>query len=314
MKIIFIRDGLTARSISSGQFRYIAIAAAVGVLLLGAAAGWAAYLVTSQTQEQQWLSLARQDLSTQRQKTAETLDSARLQLNSLYSRMARLNAQVKRFDAISNSLISRAGLPRDAEFTPAGATHHDASGIGGPGNILGEAYDEPGFARDLELMIQELAQRENRLRFLSAYLPDQLSDPLYVTDMSNWPIARGWLSSQYGRRIDPFHGRVSWHRGIDFAGMLGDKIHAVAAGVVSQVVREKGYGVMIEIDHGGGLKTRYAHCQRSLVRLSERIAKGQAIALMGSTGRSTGPHVHFEVIKNDRRVNPNPYIKGGRFK
>ena len=100
-----------------------------------------------------------------------------------------------------------------------------------------------------------------------------------------------------------------FHHGLDFAGKAGSEVVAVADGIVSWQGSRGGYGEMIEIDHGNGYQTRYAHNKELVVKLGERIEKGQAIALMGSTGRSTGPHVHFEILRDGKTVNPSNFIK-----
>jgi murein DD-endopeptidase MepM/ murein hydrolase activator NlpD len=125
---------------------------------------------------------------------------------------------------------------------------------------------------------------------------------------SGRPVRNGWVSSGYGMRTDPFTGKKEFHEGIDFAGKEGSRVLAVADGIVSWAGWRKGYGKMVEITHGNGYATRYAHNEKLLVSVGETVKKGQTIALMGSTGRSTGPHVHFEVVHNDREVNPAKYV------
>ena len=123
------------------------------------------------------------------------------------------------------------------------------------------------------------------------------------------PIRSGWQSSSYGSRIDPISGKRAWHTGADFAGRKGSDILAVASGVVSWSGVKPGYGTMIEVAHGDGLSTRYAHNQENLVTLGDLVRRGDVIALMGSSGRSTGPHVHFEVFKHGRAVDPASYVR-----
>jgi murein DD-endopeptidase MepM/ murein hydrolase activator NlpD len=122
------------------------------------------------------------------------------------------------------------------------------------------------------------------------------------------PIEKGWTSSYYGKRTDPFTGKLAMHKGMDFAGKAGSGVIAVASGVVTWSGDRYGYGQLVEINHGNGYATRYGHNAEILVEVGESIEKGQKIALMGSSGRSTGPHVHFEVLKNDRQVNPSKYV------
>ena len=121
------------------------------------------------------------------------------------------------------------------------------------------------------------------------------------------PVLSGWMSSKFGNRIDPFSGKPSWHNGVDFAGKFGDEVIAVASGVVV-FCKKNGYGNLIEINHGNGYVTRYAHNQSHLVVPGDIVEKGQIIAKMGSSGRSTGPHVHFEILRNNKNINPERYI------
>ena len=129
------------------------------------------------------------------------------------------------------------------------------------------------------------------------------------TFVAGRPIKKGWLSSRYGKRIDPFTGKTAWHNGVDFAGKVGADIIAVASGVITTAQSRTGYGKTVEINHGGGYKTRYAHAKELFVDVGDVVRKGDLIAAMGSTGRSTGPHVHFEVFKNGRTVDPAAYLQ-----
>jgi murein DD-endopeptidase MepM/ murein hydrolase activator NlpD len=134
-------------------------------------------------------------------------------------------------------------------------------------------------------------------------------DAIASTIPSRRPIDTGWLSSHYGKRIDPFDGKMAFHHGIDSAGQEGDGIHAVADGMVSWTGSKSGYGKMVEIDHGNGYVTRYAHSEKLLVDVGDMVSKDQIIALMGSTGRSTGPHVHFELLVAGHKVNPAKFTR-----
>ncbi len=120
------------------------------------------------------------------------------------------------------------------------------------------------------------------------------------------------LSSGFGPRLDPFTGRYAFHPGMDFAGVWGTAVHATAAGTVIFAGTRGSYGNMVEIDHGLGLHTRYGHLSKISVRVGMRVEKGTAIGRMGSTGRSTGPHVHYEVWYDDAVRNPRNFIEAGR--
>jgi murein DD-endopeptidase MepM/ murein hydrolase activator NlpD len=122
------------------------------------------------------------------------------------------------------------------------------------------------------------------------------------------PVQKGWLSSRFGTRNDPITGKRAWHSGVDFAGKDGSSVIAVAAGVVVYAAPRSGYGLLVELNHGSGFKTLYGHHKKLHVRVGDIVKKGQVIGSMGSSGRSTGPHVHFEVYKNGRVVDPASYI------
>lgn len=126
--------------------------------------------------------------------------------------------------------------------------------------------------------------------------------------ISGRPVTSGWLSSYYGMRDDPFTDKIVMHKGIDFAAAEGDKVIATAAGVITWSGERFGYGNLVEIDHGNGLVTRYGHNQLLLVNVGEVVTKGQQIAQVGNTGRSTGPHVHYEIIKNGTQIDPLPFV------
>ena len=126
--------------------------------------------------------------------------------------------------------------------------------------------------------------------------------------ISGRPITTGWLSSYFGMRKDPFTSKKAMHKGIDFAATEGDKVIATAAGVITWSGERYGYGNLVEIDHGNGLITRYGHNQTLLVTVGEVVTKGQQIAAVGNTGRSTGAHVHYEIIKNGTQIDPLPFV------
>jgi len=121
-------------------------------------------------------------------------------------------------------------------------------------------------------------------------------------------VDKGLLSSKFGKRIDPFTGEMEQHKGIDIAGKEGSDVLATGDGVVIWSDTRSGYGNLVEIDHGNGIVTRYGHNKALLVEVGDTVRKGQPVALMGSTGRSTGPHVHIEVLRDGKQVNPSQYL------
>ena len=158
----------------------------------------------------------------------------------------------------------------------------------------------------IEQLEDQLDTRQQQLEIIEDLLVGrQVQANLEITGR---PVERGWISSRFGRRTDPFTGRLTYHQGVDFSSERGADINSVADGVVTWSAQKQGYGLMVEITHANGYQTRYAHADQLLVEVGEIVRKGQNIALVGSTGRSTGPHVHFEVYKNGRVVDPASYI------
>jgi len=127
--------------------------------------------------------------------------------------------------------------------------------------------------------------------------------------ISGRPIKKGWVSSRYGYRKDPFTGKKTFHRGVDLAGKVNSPVIAVAAGVVTVAKKKSSYGYLVEVRHSNGYATRYGHNSKLLVQVGDMVSKRQTIALMGSSGRSTGPHVHFEIARNGKTINPRNYLR-----
>lgn len=183
----------------------------------------------------------------------------------------------------------------------------DGASLGGP---LIEAKDPRALAAVLDVdeefasRIQHAATDMSDMRQLSAAAQKL---PFYR------PTANPALSSSYGVRFDPFTHRPAFHSGLDFPGAFHTPILATAPGVISFTGVRSGYGNVVEIDHGNGFKTRYAHLQAASVRVGQRVAIGQRVGAMGSTGRSTGPHLHYEVWVNGRAQNPNRFLKAGEY-
>lgn len=125
------------------------------------------------------------------------------------------------------------------------------------------------------------------------------------------PVAAAFNSSSFGWRIDPFNGQKAFHEGLDFTASTGTPIYAAAGGIVSTAEQTPDYGKIVKIDHGSGLETRYAHASSLFVRAGERVEKGQKIAEVGSTGRSTGPHLHYEIRLAGNPLDPRKYLKAG---
>jgi murein DD-endopeptidase MepM/ murein hydrolase activator NlpD len=220
-------------------------------------------------------------------------------VNALAMRVGQMNANVIRLDALGKRLTRMAKLD-DGEFN-----------FGSPPALGGETVDgQPAQIPSLTAMVDDLqsqlSSREQQLGVLeNLILTRELNKQVYPEGR---PVQEGWISSYFGRRADPFTGFSAVHKGVDFAGPEGTVVSSVAAGLVTFSGERAGFGQMVEINHGNGLATRYCHNEKLLVKQGDMVRKGQDVSLMGSTGHSTGPHLHFEVLKNGSQVDPLRFI------
>jgi murein DD-endopeptidase MepM/ murein hydrolase activator NlpD len=223
-------------------------------------------------------------------------------IDALAIRVGQLQSQLLRLDALGERLVDIGGLD-EGEFS-----FETIPAIGGPEGK--QSLNQPSAMPDLLSQVGKLEgtveHRQQQLTLMEDLIMNSnLEDAVHPTGQ---PVRKGWISSYYGMRNDPFTGKRSKHKGIDFAGKKGSDVIAVAAGVVTWAGERKGYGNLVEINHGRGYITRYGHNSEILVEIGGRVKQGEVIAAMGSTGRSTGPHVHFEVVRNGKIVNPAKYI------
>jgi murein DD-endopeptidase MepM/ murein hydrolase activator NlpD len=243
----------------------------------------------------------KEDLKSQKEDIVQIRYETLAQLEALTLRMANLQARLLRLDALGQRLTEISDLD-DGEFD-----FTQAPAMGGPTGVAEENIEVPDFLNALDDLTREIEDKQQQLELLDTLMSEQLIQS--NTYLSGRPIDKGWVSSPYGRRIDPFNGKVAWHQGIDFAtGRTGVEVQAVASGVVTYAGEKQGYGHMVKINHGNGYETLYAHDEKLLVTPGDIVKKGQVIALSGNSGRSTGPHVHFEVHKNGRVVDPASYV------
>jgi len=302
MKFIIVNQK-NGRSRSFTANRIILGIAIAGVLGIPAALGYATFqmgmdragLTTDLVAK--WRQVLKEqvdDVSFARRDANETLKASTL-------RLAQLQARIVRLDALGERLTNVANLD-EGEFDFSGVP-----ALGGPeSSEQDESYKPPAFMDVLEQLAQDIENRERQLDVMETLLTDRkmMSDVF----IAGRPVTKGWMSSRFGRRTDPLNGKLAWHNGVDFAGKQGADVVSVAAGVVVYAGSRYGYGKMVEINHGSGFSTRYGHHDDLFVKVGDIVKKGQIVGLMGSTGRSTGPHVHFEVFKNGRAVDPASYI------
>jgi murein DD-endopeptidase MepM/ murein hydrolase activator NlpD len=234
------------------------------------------------------------------------IDATRQQLqgkvDALAKRVGTLNAHLIRLDALGRRITDLADLDR-GEFN-----FDEPPPTGGPevGEIGGGSADVPELATLMDALELQLQDREQQLVVLENLMSmRELGERIIPGGL---PLVGGWISSHYGYRSDPFTGHRALHKGVDFAGKPGTRIVSVAPGVVSYAGYKTGYGYVVEVSHPTGYLTRYGHNSRNLVRLGQTVQKGDAIAVIGSTGRSTGTHVHFEVERDGKVLNPARYL------
>jgi murein DD-endopeptidase MepM/ murein hydrolase activator NlpD len=220
-------------------------------------------------------------------------------VNALALRVGQMNANVIRLDALGKRLTRMANID-DGEFD---FGHPPAQG---GLDTDGQPAQIPSLTAMVDDLQSELSSRERQLGVLeNLILTRELNKQVYPEGR---PVQEGFISSYFGRRADPFTGFTAVHKGVDFAGAPGTAVSSVAAGLVTFAGERAGYGEMVEINHGNGLATRYCHNEKLLAKTGDMVRKGQEIALIGSTGHSTGPHLHFEVLKNGSQVDPLRFI------
>lgn len=309
MKLIVLPGTAASRTVELGRWSWAALSLVciglpLGLMALGYEIGQRQG--TQQAQEAR-LSEAEVAVSQRALDLAQLSADAKRKLEAMTRKLAEIQARVTRLDALGMHLTVLAGLDEgEFDFTA-------VSAIGGPA-VDGQELAAPAlavmpdeFEEELELLSVTLDDRDTQLDVLAGLLFDAEAQAEAIP--SGRPVASGWLSSHFGYRNDPFTGKKTWHQGVDFAGKDGTEVIAVASGVVSWSGNRHGYGNMVEVAHGDGLLTRYAHNDENLVEVGNLIRKGETLALMGNTGRSTGPHVHFEVFKHGRAVDPSSYIR-----
>lgn len=301
MHIIFLsrRHG-AARSLSL-DLHWLAIGLALLIALaVGGGAAVGAWLAPKPTGLPESVEIT-QALDAQRDEVGAVRIDAQRQLDAFAAHVAELQARLTRLDALGERLTELAELD---------ASEFDFSlgvGQGGPEEpIGGAAYAPPPFMSSLDELAMRMDSREQQLEVLEQLLADRRIDEAVM--LSGHPVLQGYVSSPFGRRVDPLTGRASVHKGVDFAAKAGSDVVAVGAGVVTFAGRRNGYGNTVEISHADGYVTLYAHNRSNRVQVGDLVQRGQAIATVGSTGRSTGNHVHFEVSRNGQLVNPHNYI------
>jgi murein DD-endopeptidase MepM/ murein hydrolase activator NlpD len=214
------------------------------------------------------------------------------QLGGIVNQLATLQNRINQMETLTATMAENAGLNAEDFSLSEEMKALDLNEVSLTNQIA-------KMSDTLDFKIQQLTALESLMMGLNIEQESELGGR---------PVGKGWLSSYYGVRKDPFTGRPAMHKGIDFAGKSGDDVISTGAGVVTWSGDRYGYGKLVEIDHGNGLRTRYGHNAELTVEVGDVVTKGQTIAVVGNTGRSTGAHVHYEVLKNGQQIDPLPYV------
>jgi len=306
LKVILIKDnaGRNGALCVSGHKLLLSSVALFAVLpiVLGLASYWVVATVDRSLNpfvDPEYRVAVETRVNEQQQEMLKTRDYVRQHMDVLGRRIGSLQAQVSRINAVEMRIAEVSGINlSDFQF-------EQDPPLGGA-----NAADVDSEQIDIENAIvaieKELALRESEIAAVD-FLLSRNSLKSQQTP-AGWPVKGGWVSSNFGSRMHPMTGKKQFHRGVDIPGKLGASVLAVADGVVTRSEKNGHYGWMIELDHGDSYTTLYSHNRKNLVKVGATVVKGQPIAEIGSTGRSTGPHVHFEVSKNNRHINPVKYL------
>ena len=304
MNIILVSDSLAkSRSVALSQTQVVLIA--LGILLSGFLLAMATYVATMKFAVDLRNPYLRTLLTALHQDELKRTEAdTRDNLNALAVKVGELQARILRLDAFGERLAKAAGIKRD-EFR-----FDEKPGQGGPAPTAGRDLSMGEVQQMLSELSRVLDDRGDKLGVLDSFLmDDRLARKTIPTTL---PVSMGYYSSNYGYRLDPFTGKSTFHTGVDLIAPPGTPVMAAAGGVVSTVSFVPEYGNMVDVDHDNGLTSRYAHLNKSLVKVGDVVLKGQTIALVGATGRATGPHLHFEVREKGIPLNPNKFLAIGK--
>ncbi len=272
------------------------------VVCLVASATLAVWVASPSSRTLAQIHSMHQQIAAQKAELQKVRENAQRDISRMAIKLGELQADSARLDALGQRLVV-AGKLDPAEFN-----FSEAPGIGGP-----EVSEPPArsLPLDLSASMEKLGQRFDTQQTQLGVLQSLLTDRKVTANLipSGMPVNEGYISSPFGHRIDPFTGQRSFHPGLDIGVPFGESVHAIAAGVVTYAGVREGYGKVVEIDHGDGYMTRYAHNSKLLAHVGEHVHAGEVISDAGSTGRSTGPHVHLEVWHDGKLVNPIAYVR-----
>ena len=302
MQIILISDRLAkARSVTLSLHHLVGTAFAALLILCAATAGL--YWLTLRYATEMRIPVLQQlVLSANEAETERNRSFVQQNLNAMAVKLGEMQAQLTRLDALGERLSSLAGFrPQEFRFS-------EAPGLGGASPTLmpPQNLSLADFSDKLSSLSRNVESRNDMMGVLESQLFEQAVKKKMMPTMM--PVSAPYNASAFGRRVDPFTGQWAMHEGIDFLADAGSPIAAAAAGVVVFAGFHPQYGYMVDIDHGNDLVTRYAHCSKLFVKEGDVVQRGRKLGEVGSTGRSTGPHLHFEVRYRGAAQNPAKFL------
>ncbi|RLA06746.1 MAG: hypothetical protein DRQ51_08460 [Gammaproteobacteria bacterium] len=310
MNIIFLSHSSSkVRTYQLGLFKLFGIAS-LWTLLIITSTFFVSHKISLVDGTNKQLKNWQETIISQKQDMQFIKDQARSKFDAMADRLSKIQMQINNIDSIGKRIIDTTDLDKN-EFnftTPAGT--------GGPIDTLKEQENDLEFLSNfdylsyLDDLSHNLTDKEIQMQVIENIVLQKIR--AHEIMPAGMPVKKGYISSRFGHRRDPFTKRIKMHAGVDIAAKYGSDVISVASGIISKVVSKKGYGKMVEIKHGDGIFTRYAHNSRAMVKVGDKVKAGTVIAKIGQTGRSTGPHVHFEVVQNGKKVNPITFIQKNR--
>ena len=302
--IVYCRQQGQARQFDLRSPVFLAVTLSLFLVLIGSAFAAGSWIGAHWAEAQPGRQLERwaAELTRQRQDLEAARGLLQQKVDALAMRVGQMNAHVIRLDALGKRLTDMAGIKKgefDFDSGPA---------VGGVdvSAATGQAASVPLLTDMLDRLAAQLSDRERQLGALENLI--QTRELRREVLPQGRPLQSGFISSFFGSRVDPLTGYTGFHPGVDFAGEAGANVVSVATGVVTWAGPHLGYGNLVEVNHGDGYVTRYGHNSEVLVKVGDTVQKGEVLALVGSTGHSTGPHVHFEVLRNGSPVDPMVFI------
>ena len=302
MQIILISDRLAKARTVSLSFAHLAVLGAMGVVLLCASTAGLYWFSLRYAAEIKIPVLQKLVLASQEADSDRARAFVQQNLNAMAVKVGEMQAQLTRLDALGERLSSLAGIrPQEFRFT-------EAPGLGGaqPSLMPPQNLSLREFGEKLATLSRSVENRNDMLGVLEAQLFESAVKKKMIPTMS--PVEAPYQASSFGRRIDPFTGQWAMHEGIDFLADMGSPVVAAAGGVVQFAGFHPQYGFMVDIDHGNDLVTRYAHLSKLFIKEGDVVLRGRKLALSGTTGRSTGPHLHFEVRFRGAAQDPKKFL------